>query len=110
MDEVLFEEFKGTGNMELQLDREDFQLEEIFPCNLILCHPVQEEMILLLDENTIQRMWIMRKYLAKTWIRLKLIEFISDKIKKTTLNEEFLEASMNSQLHAISRQALTFLI
>ena len=62
MDEVIFEEFKGTGNMELQLDRK-ISNRRIFPAIDLVSSSTRRD-DLLLDENTIQRMWIMRKYLA----------------------------------------------
>ena len=62
MDEVIFEEFKGTGNMELQLDRR-ISNRRIFPAIDLVSSSTRRD-DLLLDENTIQRMWIMRKYLA----------------------------------------------
>ena len=92
MDEVIFEEFKGTGNMELQLDRR-ISNRRIFPAIDLVSSSTRRDDILL-DENTIQRMWIMRKYLADM-NPVEAMEFISDKIKKTLNNEEFL-ISMNS--------------
>ena len=62
MDEVIFEEFKGTGNMELQLDRR-ISNRRIFPAIDLVSSSTRRD-DLLLDETTIQRMWIMRKYLA----------------------------------------------
>jgi len=92
MDEVIFEEFKGTGNMELQLDRK-ISNRRIFPAiDLISSSTRRDDM--LLDENTIQRMWIMRKYLADM-NPVEAMEFISDRFTKTQNNEEFL-ISMNS--------------
>ena len=92
MDEVIFEEFKGTGNMELQLDRR-ISNRRIFPAIDLVSSSTRRD-DLLLDENTIQRMWVMRKYLADM-NPVEAMEFISDKIKKTLNNEEFL-ISMNS--------------
>ena len=92
MDEVIFEEFKGTGNMELQLDRR-IANRRIFPAiDLISSSTRRDDM--LLDENTIQRMWIMRKYLADM-NPVEAMEFINDRFVKTKNNEEFL-ISMNS--------------
>tara|TARA_B100000945_G_scaffold17241_2_gene12735 strand:- start:449 stop:1912 length:1464 start_codon:yes stop_codon:yes gene_type:complete len=92
MDEVIFEEFKGTGNMELQLDRK-ISNRRIFPAiDLISSSTRRDDM--LLDENTIQRMWIMRKYLADM-NPVEAMEFINDRFTKTQNNEEFL-ISMNS--------------
>ena len=92
MDEVIFEEFKGTGNMELQLDRR-ISNRRIFPAIDLVSSSTRRD-DLLLDENTIQRMWIMRKYLADMY-PVEAMEFVEDKIKKTLNNEEFL-ISMNS--------------
>ncbi len=92
MDEVIFEEFKGTGNMELQLDRR-IANRRIFPAiDLISSSTRRDDM--LLDEKTIQRMWIMRKYLADM-NPVEAMEFINDRFVKTKNNEEFL-ISMNS--------------
>jgi len=91
MDEVIFEEFKGTGNMELQLDR-NISNRRIFPAiDLIKSSTRRDD--LLLDEKTIQRMWVLRKYLADM-NPVEAMEFISEKIKFTTNNQEFL-VSMN---------------
>ena len=92
MDEVIFEEFKGTGNMELQLDRR-ISNRRIFPAIDLVSSSTRRDDILL-DEKTIQRMWIMRKYLADM-NPVEAMEFISDRIKKTLNNEEFL-ISMNA--------------
>tara|TARA_B100001063_G_C16776722_1_gene566098 strand:- start:375 stop:1925 length:1551 start_codon:yes stop_codon:yes gene_type:complete len=92
MDEVIFEEFKGTGNMELQLDRK-ISNRRIFPAiDLISSSTRRDDM--LLEENTIQRMWIMRKYLADM-NPVEAMEFVNDRFIKTKNNEEFL-ISMNS--------------
>ncbi len=91
MDEVIFEEFKGTGNMELQLDR-NISNRRIFPAiDLIKSSTRRDD--LLLDPKTIQRMWVLRKYLADM-NPVEAMEFISEKIKFTTNNQEFL-VSMN---------------
>ena len=92
MDEVIFEEFKGTGNMELQLDRR-ISNRRIFPAIDLVSSSTRRD-DLLLDENTIQRMWIMRKYLADM-NPVEAMEFINDRFRKTKNNEEFL-ISMNS--------------
>ena len=92
MDEVIFEEFKGTGNMELQLDRR-ISNRRIFPAIDLVSSSTRRD-DLLLDEKTIQRMWIMRKYLADM-NPVEAMEFISDRIKKSLNNEEFL-ISMNA--------------
>jgi transcription termination factor Rho len=91
MDEVIFEEFKGTGNMELQLDRK-ISNRRIFPAVDLTSSSTRRD-DLLLDENTLQRMWVMRKYLADM-NPVEAMEFINDRIKKTRNNEEFL-ISMN---------------
>lgn len=91
MDEVIFEEFKGTGNMELQLDRR-IANKRIFPAIDLVSSSTRRD-DLLLDENTIQRMWIMRKYLADM-NPVEAMDFIHDRFTKTRNNEEFL-ISMN---------------
>ncbi|RPE00165.1 transcription termination factor Rho [Aureibaculum marinum] len=91
MDEVIFEEFKGTGNMELQLDR-NIANRRIYPAvDLVKSSTRRDD--LLLDEKTVQRMWVMRKYLADM-NPIEAMEFISEKIKFSKNNEEFL-ISMN---------------
>ncbi len=91
MDEVIFEEFKGTGNMELQLDR-NISNRRIYPAiDLIKSSTRRDD--LLMDPKTVQRMWIMRKYLADM-NPVEAMSFINDKIKFTNSNEEFL-MSMN---------------
>ena len=91
MDEVIFEEFKGTGNMELQLDRK-IANKRIFPAIDLTSSSTRRD-DLLLDENTLQRMWIMRKYLADM-NPVEAMSFINDRFRKTKNNEEFL-ISMN---------------
>lgn len=87
MDEVIFEEFKGTGNMELQLDRR-ISNRRIFPAiDLVTSSTRRDD--LLLDDNVIQRMWIMRKYLADM-NPVEAMEFMEQRIKQTKNNEEFL--------------------
>jgi transcription termination factor Rho len=91
MDEVIFEEFKGTGNMELQLDRK-IANKRIFPAiDLTSSSTRRDDM--LLDPKTLQRMWIMRKYLSDM-NPVEAMDFINDRFKKTKNNEEFL-ISMN---------------
>jgi len=92
MDEVIFEEFKGTGNMELQLDRK-ISNRRIFPAIDLTSSSTRRD-DLLLGENVIQRMWVLRKYLADM-NPVEAMEFINDRIKGTRNNEEFL-VSMNS--------------
>ncbi len=87
MDEVIFEEFKGTGNMELQLDRR-LSNRRIFPAIDLISSSTRRD-DLLLDDNTIQRMWIMRKYLADM-NPVEAMEFMEQRIKQTRNNEEFL--------------------
>ncbi|MGJ8666748.1 MAG: transcription termination factor Rho [Patiriisocius sp.] len=91
MDEVIFEEFKGTGNMELQLDRK-ISNRRIFPAIDLTSSSTRRD-DLLLDENTIQRMWVMRKYLADM-NPVEAMEFINERFRTTRTNEEFL-ISMN---------------
>ncbi|MEO0570364.1 MAG: transcription termination factor Rho [Bacteroidota bacterium] len=87
MDEVIFEEFKGTGNMELQLDRR-ISNRRIFPAIDLISSSTRRD-DLLLDEQTIQRMWIMRKYLADM-NPVEAMEFMEQRMKQTRSNEEFL--------------------
>ena len=91
MDEVIFEEFKGTGNMELQLDRK-IANRRIFPAIDLTSSSTRRDDILL-DDTTLQRMWVMRKYLADM-NPVEAMEFINDRFKQTKNNEEFL-ISMN---------------
>ena len=91
MDEVIFEEFKGTGNMELQLDRK-IANKRIFPAVDLISSSTRRD-DLLLDQSVIQRMWIMRKYLSDM-NPVEAMDFINDRFKKTRNNEEFL-ISMN---------------
>jgi len=91
MDEVIFEEFKGTGNMELQLDR-NIANRRIFPAvDLVKSSTRRDD--LLLDDKTLQRMWVMRKYLADM-NPIEAMEFVSEKVKFSKNNEEFI-MSMN---------------
>ena len=91
MDEVIFEEFKGTGNMELQLDRK-ISNRRIFPAIDLTSSSTRRDDILL-DPQTMQRMWVMRKYLADM-NPVEAMEFINERFKQTKNNEEFL-ISMN---------------
>tara|TARA_B110000259_G_scaffold13972_2_gene14712 strand:- start:3909 stop:5636 length:1728 start_codon:yes stop_codon:yes gene_type:complete len=91
MDEVIFEEFKGTGNMELQLDRK-IANRRIYPAIDITSSGTRRE-DLLMGKEELQRMWIMRKYLADM-NPIEAIEFMKDRMKNTKTNAEFL-ASMN---------------
>ena len=92
MDEVIFEEFKGTGNMELQLDR-NLSNKRIFPAVNIVASSTRRD-DLLLDKTTLDRMWILRKYLSDM-NPLEAMDFTKDKLEKCKDNVEFL-ASMNS--------------
>lgn len=92
MDEVIFEEFKGTGNMELQLDRR-LANKRIWPAIDIVASSTRRE-DLLLDKETMQRVWILRNHLSDM-TPIEAMEFLRDKMRFTQTNEEFL-ISMNS--------------
>ena len=92
MDEVIFEEFKGTGNMELQLDR-SLANKRIFPAVNIIASSTRRD-DLLLDRQTLDRMWILRKYLSDM-TPIEAMEFVKDRLERTKDNDEFL-LSMNS--------------
>ena len=88
MDEVIFEEFKGTGNMELAMDRR-LSDRRIYPSfNLIKSGTRKEE--LLLDKKVLARMWILRKLLNEMNV-IEAMEFIQDRMRRTNTNEEFME-------------------
>lgn len=89
MDEVIFEEFKGTGNMELQLDRK-IANKRIFPAVDLTSSSTRRD-DLLLNELEVQRMWILRKYLADM-NPMEAMELVKKNIEKTLNNEEFLMA------------------
>ena len=92
MDEVIFEEFKGTGNMELQLDR-NLSNKRVFPAvNLIASSTRRDD--LLLDEQTQNRMWVLRKYLSDM-NPIEAMDFLKNQLNNTKNNDEFL-MSMNS--------------
>ena len=91
MDEVIFEEFKGTGNMELQLDRR-IANRRIYPAIDLISSSTRRDDILL-DDKTMQRMWVLRKFLADM-NPVEAMESINERIKSTKNNEEFL-ISMN---------------
>jgi transcription termination factor Rho len=93
MDDVIFEEFKGTGNMELQLDRR-LSNRRIFPSIDITMSSTRREE-LLLDEEVLNKVWILRNYLTDM-TSVEAMEFLRDKIARTKTNEEFL-ISMNSE-------------
>jgi transcription termination factor Rho len=92
MDEVIFEEFKGTGNMELQLDRK-LSNKRIFPAIDLTASSTRRD-DLLLDKETLQRIWILRNHLADMNSQ-EAMEFLLTQVKGTKSNEEFL-VSMNS--------------
>lgn len=92
MDEVIFEEFKGTGNMELQLDRK-LSNKRIFPAVDIIASSTRRD-DLLLDPDILNRMWILRKYLSDM-NSLEAMEFIKTQMERTLNNDELLY-SMNS--------------
>ena len=88
MDEVIFEEFKGTGNMELALDRR-LSDRRVFPSfDLIRSGTRKEE--LLLDKKVLARMWVLRKLLNEMNV-IEAMEFIQDRMRRTKTNEEFME-------------------
>ena len=91
MDEVIFEEFKGTGNMELQLDRK-IANRRIYPAIDLVASSTRRD-DLLMDDVTTQRMWILRKYLSEM-NPVEAMEFVNKNIRGTLNNEEFL-MSMN---------------
>ena len=91
MDEVIFEEFKGTGNMELQLDRK-ISNRRVFPAiDLVASSTRRDDM--LVDKETLQRVWILRKHLSDM-TPVEAMEFLRSRISNTKSNEEFL-VSMN---------------
>ena len=91
MDDVIFEEFKGTGNMELQLDRR-LSNKRIYPAVDIIASSTRRD-DLLQSKDVVNHMWILRKYLSDM-NSLEAMEFVKDRMEKTYSNEEFL-ASMN---------------
>ena len=91
MDEVIFEEFKGTGNMELQLDRK-LSNRRVYPAMDVPASGTRRE-DLLLREDELQRVWILRKFMADM-NSIEAMEFLQNKMKGTRNNEEFL-ISMN---------------
>jgi len=92
MDEVIFEEFKGTGNMELQLDR-NLSNKRIYPAVNINASSTRRE-DLLLSENMLNKIWILRKYLSDM-NPVEAMEFMKERLERTRNNEEFI-ISMNS--------------
>jgi transcription termination factor Rho len=91
MDEVIFEEFKGTGNSEIQLDRK-IANKRIYPAIDIVASSTRRD-DLLVDKETQSRVWILRKHLSDM-NPVEAMEFMKDRIKNTQTNEEFL-ISMN---------------
>jgi transcription termination factor Rho len=87
MDEVIFEEFKGTGNMELQLDRK-LSNRRVYPAVDITASSTRRE-DLLMDKDLLRRIWILRKYLTDM-NSVEAMEFMRDRLLKTQTNEEFL--------------------
>lgn len=93
MDEVIFEEFKGTGNMELQLDRK-LSNKRVFPAVDVTLSSTRRD-DLLLDKEKLNRLWILRNYLADM-NSVEAMEFMKSRLEKTSSNEEFL-ISMNGE-------------
>ncbi|MEN9919050.1 MAG: hypothetical protein RL662_1486, partial [Bacteroidota bacterium] len=91
MDDVIFEEFKGTGNMELQLDRK-LSNKRVFPAVDIISSSTRRD-DLLLDRDTLSRMWVLRNFLSDM-NSVEGMQFLENRLKKTINNEEFL-ISMN---------------
>ncbi|MPM57447.1 Transcription termination factor Rho [bioreactor metagenome] len=91
MDDVIFEEFKGTGNMELQLDRK-LSNKRVFPAVDIIASSTRRD-DLLLSEETLNRMWVLRNFLSDM-NSTEAMEFLLNRLKRTSNNEEFL-ISMN---------------
>ena len=87
MDEVIFEEFKGTGNMELQLDRK-LSNKRIFPAVDIMASSTRRD-DLLLSRDTLNRMWILRRFLSDR-TSIEAMEFMKDRMERTRSNEELL--------------------
>ncbi|MEX2595465.1 MAG: transcription termination factor Rho [Salibacteraceae bacterium] len=89
MDEVIFEEFKGTGNMELQLDRK-LSNRRVFPAIDLVASSTRRD-DLLVDKETLQRVWILRKHLSDM-NTIEAMEFLKQQMNNTRSNEEFLIA------------------
>ncbi len=87
MDEVIFEEFKGTGNMELQLDRK-LSNKRIFPAVDVMASSTRRD-DLLLTKETLNRMWIMRRFLSDR-TSVEAMEFVKERMERTRNNQEFL--------------------
>jgi len=95
MDDVIFEEFKGTGNMELQLDRR-LSNKRVFPAVDIMASSTRRD-DLLLDNDTLNRMWILRRYLADM-NPVEAMEFMKDRMERTENNAEFLLSMMSEKI------------
>ena len=91
MDEVIFEEFKGTGNMELQLDRK-LSNRRVFPAIDLVASSTRRDDNLM-EKDVLQRMWILRKHLSDM-NTIEAMEFLKQQMANTQSNEEFL-ISMN---------------
>lgn len=91
MDEVIFEEFKGTGNMELQLDRK-LSNRRIYPAIDLVSSSTRRD-DLLIEKDTLSRLWVLRKHLGDMTPQ-EAMEFLQDRLRRTQTNEEFL-ISMN---------------
>ena len=87
MDEVIFEEFKGTGNMELQLDRK-LSNKRIFPAVDVMASSTRRD-DLLLKQDTLNRMWVLRRYLSDR-TSVEAMEFVKERLERARTNEEFL--------------------
>ena len=94
MDDVIFEEFKGTGNMELQLDRR-LANKRVFPAVDIMVSSTRRD-DLLLDKDTLNRMWILRKYLSDM-NAVEAMEFMKERMERTDDNDEFLLSMMGER-------------
>ena len=92
MDEVIFEEFKGTGNMELQLDRK-LSNKRIFPAVDVMASSTRRD-DLLLSQDTLNRMWIMRRFLSDR-TSVEAMEFVKERMERSRTNEEFLQNMQN---------------
>ena len=88
MDEVIFEEFKGTGNMELQLDRK-LSNKRIFPAVDVMASSTRRD-DLLLSQDTLNRMWIIRRFLSDR-TSVEAMEFVKERMERSRTNEEFFQ-------------------
>ena len=93
MDEVIFEEFKGTGNMELQLDRK-LSNKRIFPAVDVMASSTRRD-DLLLPKDTLNKMWIIRRFLSDR-TSVEAMEFIKERMERSRNNEEFLLDMQNA--------------